>query len=107
MSPNGLFSETLDMLAENTDVTTRLGMPVHGYGHDHGGHREGRRNRIEHVNLKDKDGNPRLRCASVINFTSRSPVAYRSPLTTTLVIIHTASSSTSRAHRATRTCSPR
>lgn len=63
LSPNGLFSETLDMLAENTDVTTRLGMPVHGYGHDHGGHREGRRNRIEHVNLKDKDGNPRLRYA--------------------------------------------
>ncbi|KAF1314651.1 Transmembrane protein, partial [Globisporangium splendens] len=65
MSPNGLFSETLDFLSENTDVTSRLGMPVHGYGHDHGGHREGRRNRIEHVNLKDKDGNPRLRYVGV------------------------------------------
>ncbi|KAG7389428.1 hypothetical protein PHYBOEH_007444 [Phytophthora boehmeriae] len=42
-------------------VTSRLGLPIHGYGHDHGGHREGRRNRIEHVNLKDKNGNPRLR----------------------------------------------
>lgn len=61
MSPNGLFSETLDLLSENTDVTTRLGMPVHGYGYDHGGVREGRRNRIEHVDLKDKNGNPRLR----------------------------------------------
>lgn len=61
MSPNGLFSESLDILSENTEVTTRLGMPIHGYGHDHGGHREGRRNRIEHVNLKDKEGNPRLR----------------------------------------------
>ncbi|KAF4321062.1 hypothetical protein JM18_004611 [Phytophthora kernoviae] len=61
MSPNGLFSESLDFLSENTDVTSRLGLPIHGYGHDHGGHREGRRNRIEHVNLKDKNGNPRLR----------------------------------------------
>jgi import inner membrane translocase subunit TIM21 len=61
MSPNGLFSETLDALSENTMITTRLGTPIHGYGHDHGGHREGRRNRIEHVDLKDKDGNPRLR----------------------------------------------
>lgn len=61
MSPNGLFSESLDFLSENTDVTSRLGLPIHGYGHDHGGHREGRRNRIEHVNLKDKNGLPRLR----------------------------------------------
>ncbi|TMW61557.1 hypothetical protein Poli38472_012748 [Pythium oligandrum] len=61
MSPNGLFSESLDLLSENTDVTSRLGMPVHGYGHDHGGRREGRRNRVEHVDLKDKDGNARLR----------------------------------------------
>ncbi|GLE01447.1 hypothetical protein PINS_up010277 [Pythium insidiosum] len=61
MSPNGLFGESLDIVSENTDVTSRLGMPIHGYGHDHGGHREGRRNRVEHVDLKDKDGNPRLR----------------------------------------------
>ncbi|KAG2980508.1 hypothetical protein PC118_g11130 [Phytophthora cactorum] len=61
MSPNGLFSESLDFLSENTDVTSRLGLPIHGYGHDHGGHREGRRNRIEHVNLQSKDGTPRLR----------------------------------------------
>ncbi|KAG6612161.1 Transmembrane protein [Phytophthora cinnamomi] len=61
MSPNGLFSESLDFLSENTDVTSRLGLPIHGYGHDHGGHREGRRNRIEHVNLQAKDGTPRLR----------------------------------------------
>ncbi|TDH66467.1 hypothetical protein CCR75_007189 [Bremia lactucae] len=61
MSPNGLFSESLDFLSSNTDVTSRLGLPIHGYGHDHGGHREGRRNRIEHVNLTAKDGTPRLR----------------------------------------------
>nr|CCA21536.1 transmembrane protein putative [Albugo laibachii Nc14] len=61
MSPNGLFSETLAIVSSNTDVTSRIGLPVHGYGHDHGGHREGRRNRIEHVDLNDKDGNPRLR----------------------------------------------
>ena len=42
-------------------MTSRLGLPIHGYGHDHGGHREGRRNRIEHVNLTGKDGTPRLR----------------------------------------------
>lgn len=61
MSPNGLFSESLDQLQENSEVTSRIGLPIHGYGHDYGGHREGRRNRIEHVNLKDKSGNPRLR----------------------------------------------
>ncbi|DAZ96249.1 TPA: hypothetical protein N0F65_012552 [Lagenidium giganteum] len=72
MSPNGLFSETLDIVSENTDVTTRIGMPVHGYGHDHGGHREGRRNRIEHVNLKDKDGKPRLR----IKFNIKGPAGH-------------------------------
>lgn len=42
-------------------MASRLGLPIHGYGHDHGGHREGRRNRIEHVNLTAKDGTPRLR----------------------------------------------
>lgn len=72
MSPNGLFSETLDLVSENTDVTSRIGMPVHGYGHDHGGHREGRRNRIEHVNLKDKDGAPRLR----IKFNIKGPTGH-------------------------------
>lgn len=69
MSPNGLFSEALDLLSENTDVTTRLGMPIHGYGYDRGGSREGRRNHIEHVDLKDKDGNPRLR----IKFNIKGP----------------------------------
>lgn len=106
MSPNGLFSETLDMLAENTDVTTRLGMPVHGYGYDHGGHREGRRNRIEHVNLKDKDGNPRLRYAFYTYSQLSSLVAY-TDLPTLAITENTALSSTSRARRATRTCSPR
>ncbi|CAI5740389.1 unnamed protein product [Hyaloperonospora brassicae] len=61
MSPNGLYSESLDIVSNNTDVISRLGLPIHGYGHDHGGHREGRRNRIEHVNLTTKDGTPRLR----------------------------------------------
>uniref|UniRef100_A0AAV1TUS2 Mitochondrial import inner membrane translocase subunit Tim21 n=1 Tax=Peronospora matthiolae TaxID=2874970 RepID=A0AAV1TUS2_9STRA len=61
MSPNGLYSESLDIVSNNTDVVSRLGLPIHGYGHDHGGHREGRRNRIEHVNLTAKDGTPRLR----------------------------------------------
>ena len=49
------------MLISWLQVVSRLGLPIHGYGHDHGGHREGRRNRIEHVNLTTKDGTPRLR----------------------------------------------
>ena len=61
MSPNGLFGESLKLLQENTEVTSRIGLPLHGYGQDYGGRREGRRNRVEHVNLKDKDGTPRLR----------------------------------------------
>ncbi|KAL0582998.1 hypothetical protein ABG067_007058 [Albugo candida] len=72
MSPNGLFSETLEFVSNNTDVTSRIGLPVHGYGHDHGGHREGRRNRIEHVDLKDKDGNPRLR----IKYNIKGPLGH-------------------------------
>jgi mitochondrial import inner membrane translocase subunit TIM21 len=66
MSPNGLFGESLDIVSESFEVTSRLGSPIHGYGQDRGGHREGRRNHVEHVNLKDKDGNPRLRCVCVV-----------------------------------------
>lgn len=34
---------------------------MHGYAHDHGGHREDRRNRTAHVNIEDKDGKSKLR----------------------------------------------
>lgn len=40
----------------------RFGEPLKCYGRDHGGHREGRRNFIEHTEYKDKDdGSTRVR----------------------------------------------
>jgi import inner membrane translocase subunit TIM21 len=47
-----------------------LGSPIRCYGKDHGGHKEGRRNFIEHVELNDKEGNKtRLR----IKFNMKGP----------------------------------
>ncbi|KDO33397.1 hypothetical protein SPRG_02204 [Saprolegnia parasitica CBS 223.65] len=57
MSPNSLFSEASDIVLQNDMVLQRLGAPIRCYGRDHGGHKEGRRNFIEHVELNDKEGN--------------------------------------------------
>ena len=69
MNPNSLFNEALDQIRSNPDVADRLGTPIRGYGRDHGGHREGRRNFIENVSLKDSNGTPRLR----IKFNMKGP----------------------------------
>lgn len=61
MNPNSLFNEAVDQINASSDVSIKLGKPIRAYGRDHGGHREGRRNFIENVKLKDKDGTPRLR----------------------------------------------
>lgn len=62
MNPNSLFNEAVDEITNNDQIRSRLGMPIRGYGRDHGGHREGRRNFIENVSLEDPvDGTPRLR----------------------------------------------
>ncbi|ETW00984.1 hypothetical protein H310_06627 [Aphanomyces invadans] len=70
MSPNSLFSEASDVCLQNDLVVQRLGQPIRCYGKDYGSHKEGRRNFIEHVELKDKDGNKtRLR----IKFNMKGP----------------------------------
>jgi mitochondrial import inner membrane translocase subunit TIM21 len=49
-------------MSPNQDVKHRFGEPLKGYGRDHGGHREGRRNFIEHTEYKsEEDGSKRTR----------------------------------------------
>ena len=52
-APGSLFDEAVTFLREDPEVTARLGTPVKGYGRDHGGHREGRRNFIQHTEVDD------------------------------------------------------
>ncbi|KAG9405815.1 hypothetical protein AC1031_003733 [Aphanomyces cochlioides] len=71
MSPNSLFSEASDICLQNDLIVQRLGQPIRCYGRDNkSSSKEGRRNFIEHVELKDKEGNKtRLR----IKFNMKGP----------------------------------
>jgi import inner membrane translocase subunit TIM21 len=62
MSPNTVFNNAHSIIQKNLDVTYRFGEPIKTFGRDHGGHREGRRNFIEHSEYTDKDdGSKRVR----------------------------------------------
>ena len=62
MSPNAVFDRATQLVRENGEVARRFGEPLKAYGRDHGGHREGRRNFIEHTEYTDKDdGSKRTR----------------------------------------------
>jgi len=62
MSPNAVFDRATQLVRENGEVSRRFGEPLKAYGRDHGGHREGRRNFIEHTEYTDKeDGSKRTR----------------------------------------------
>lgn len=62
MSPNTVFDKAFGHIRENNEVKRRFGEPLKAYGRDHGGHREGRRNFIEHTEYQDKDdGSKRTR----------------------------------------------
>lgn len=62
MSPNSVFDKSLAIVRENAEVNRRFGAPLKGYGRDYGGHREGRRNFVEHTEYTDKDdGSKRTR----------------------------------------------
>lgn len=62
MSPNTIFDKAFTVVKANPEVTRRFGEPLKAYGRDHGGHREGRRNFIEHSEYVDKDdGSKRTR----------------------------------------------
>lgn len=62
MSPNSVFNKSLEVVKNDPQVKRRYGEPIKGYGRDHGGHREGRRNFIEHTEYVSKeDGSKRTR----------------------------------------------
>ena len=47
MSPNRVFDNAFEVVRSDAQIKRRYGDPIKGYGRDHGGHREGRRNFIE------------------------------------------------------------
>eukprot|EP00550_Attheya_septentrionalis_P000304 CAMPEP_0198292348 /NCGR_PEP_ID=MMETSP1449-20131203/11813_1 /TAXON_ID=420275 /ORGANISM="Attheya septentrionalis, Strain CCMP2084" /LENGTH=239 /DNA_ID=CAMNT_0043991339 /DNA_START=98 /DNA_END=817 /DNA_ORIENTATION=- len=62
MSPNTIFDNAFGLIKQNSEVTRRFGAPIKAYGRDHGGHREGRRNFIEHTEYtNEEDGSKRVR----------------------------------------------
>ena len=62
MSPNAVFDRATEVVRQNGEVSRRFGEPLKAYGRDHGGHREGRRNFIEHTEYTDQeDGSKRTR----------------------------------------------
>jgi import inner membrane translocase subunit TIM21 len=62
MAPNSVFNRASKVILENDEVKRRFGEPMKVYGREHGGHREGRRNFIEHSEFTDKDdGSKRTR----------------------------------------------
>jgi len=62
MSPNAIFDRALEVARGDERVTRMVGEPVKGYGKDHGGHREGRRNFIENEAYEEpKDKSKRVR----------------------------------------------
>lgn len=61
MSPNTVFDKATALIRQNDEVRRRFG-EFKTYGRDHGGHREGRRNFIEHTEYNDPDdGSKRTR----------------------------------------------
>ena len=61
MSPNTIFDKASTKIHNHPDVNRRFGN-FKTYGRDHGGHREGRRNFIEHTEYTNEDdGSKRVR----------------------------------------------
>mmetsp|Transcript_25468 Transcript_25468/g.76488 ORF Transcript_25468/g.76488 Transcript_25468/m.76488 type:complete len:258 (-) Transcript_25468:40-813(-) len=62
MSPNSVFDRAFEEVRKDSRIERIYGEPLKGYGRDHGGHREGRRNFIENTPYEDEaDGSKRLR----------------------------------------------
>lgn len=55
MSPNSVFNGASDVIRNNAVVKQQYGEKLKFYGKDHGGHREGRRNFIEHTEYTSPD----------------------------------------------------
>jgi import inner membrane translocase subunit TIM21 len=62
LSPNSVFDRAFEVVRGDSTMERVYGTPLKGYGRDHGGHREGRRNFIEHTQYEEeKDGSSRMR----------------------------------------------
>jgi import inner membrane translocase subunit TIM21 len=62
MSPNTVFNRASKVIRSHAAVTRQYGDSLKFYGKDHGGHREGRRNFIEHTEYTNEDdGSKRTR----------------------------------------------
>jgi import inner membrane translocase subunit TIM21 len=63
MSPNAVFDGATAKLRTNEEVKRKFGENFKTYGRDHGGHREGRRNFVDHTEYVDvdTDGSKRTR----------------------------------------------
>ena len=62
LSPNSVFDKAFEVIRSNSTIERVYGTPLKGYGRDHGGHRQGRRNFIENTAYDDEqDGSKRLR----------------------------------------------
>ena len=55
MSPNAVFDGATDIVRYNEEVKRRFGDGIRTYGRDHGGHREGRGNLVEHTEYVDAE----------------------------------------------------
>lgn len=77
MSPNRIFDTALEVVRRDDTIRRYYGEPLKGYGRDHGGHREGRRNFIENSAYEEKtDGSKRVR----VRFNVKGPYAEVSSL---------------------------
>lgn len=62
MSPNTVFNASSKVVRDDPNVIRQYGTSLKFYGKDHGGHREGRRNFIEHTQYtNEEDGSKRTR----------------------------------------------
>ena len=62
MSPNTVFNSSSKVIRDDPNVVRQYGTSLKFYGKDHGGHREGRRNFIEHTEYRnEEDGSNRTR----------------------------------------------
>jgi import inner membrane translocase subunit TIM21 len=57
MSPNSVFNNASSAVRTHPQVQRQYGDKIKVYGRDHGGHREGRRNFIEHTEYTDPEDN--------------------------------------------------
>ena len=60
-SPQSIFDKALSAVREHPDVTMRIGNVEKGYGTDHGGKSEGRRNFTAHDEFEDEEGHKIVR----------------------------------------------